>query len=204
MCWRLFLLQILSYYQLKRVDYIFLDLIDKYIIKYPFKFYYIMEKLNNNNLVFIKDTTMIIDLLKLEEDMIVNIFNLFKEMLRNNLIKKIVYKKEVIVVYFSNEFIISYFKEKNKWLLIPLINILIEKDEVIYFDVYIKTSDIYKFMLLVKINEKYVTIDLYENNKMNDNHLPLILSFNNNRNNNLQFSFDKSEFLGNLNSKINV
>lgn len=204
MCWRLFLLQILSYYQLKRVDYIFLDLIDKYIIKYPFKFYYIMEKLNNNNLVFIKDTTMIIDLLKLEEDMIVNIFNLFKEMLRNNLIKKIVYKKEVIVVYFSNEFIISYFKEKNKWLLIPLINILIEKDEVIYFDVYIKTSDIYKFMLLVKINEKYVTIDLYENNKMNDNHLPLVLSFNNNRNNNLQFSFDKSEFLGNLNSKINV
>ena len=197
-------MQILSYYQLKRVDYIFLDLIDKYIIKYPFKFYYIMEKLNNNNLVFIKDTTMIIDLLKLEEDMIVNIFNLFKEMLRNNLIKKIVYKKEVIVVYFSNEFIISYFKEKNKWLLIPLINILIEKDEVIYFDVYIKTSDIYKFMLLVKINEKYVTIDLYENNKMNDNHLPLILSFNNNRNNNLQFSFDKSEFLGNLNSKINV
>ena len=204
MCWRLFLLQILSYYQLKRVDYIFLDLIDKYIIKYPFKFYYIMEKLNNNNLVFIKDTTMIIDLLKLEEDMIVNIFNLFKEMLRNNLIKKIVYKKQVIVVYFSNEFIISYFKEKNKWLLIPLINILIEKDEVIYFDVYIKTSDIYKFMLLVKINEKYVTIDLYENNKMNDNHLPLVLSFNNNRNNNLQFSFDKSEFLGNLNSKINV
>lgn len=197
-------MQILSYYELKRVDYIFLDLIDKYIIKYPFKFYYIMEKLNNNKIVYIKDTTMIIDLLKLEEDMIVNIFNLFKELLRNNIINKIVYKKEVIVVYFSNEFIISFFKDKDKWLIIPLVNILIEKDELIYFDVYLKANDVFKYMLLVRIKDKYITIDLKNLDKLNDLHIPLILNFNNNKNNNLQFSFDKSEFLGNLNSKINV
>jgi len=204
MCWRLFLLQILSYYELKRVDYIFLDLIDKYIVKYPFKFYYIMEKVNNNKIVYIKDTTMIIELLKLEEDMIVNIFNLFKELLRNNIINKIVYKKEVLLVYFSNEFIISFFKDKDKWLIIPLVNILIEKDELIYFDVYLKTNDVFKYMLLIRIKDKYITIDFNNLDKINPLHIPLILNFNNNKNNNLQFSFDKSEFLGNLNSKINV
>lgn len=197
-------MQILSYYELKRVDHIFLDFIGKYIDKFPFKFYYIMEKLNNNKIVYIKDTTMIIDLLKLEDDMIVNIFNLFKELLRNNIINKIVYKKEVIVVYFSNEFIISFFKDKDKWLIIPLVNILIEKEELIYFDVYLKANDVFKYMLLVRIKEKYITMDLKNLDKLNDLHIPLILNFNNNKNNNLQFSFDKSEFLGNLNSKINV
>ena len=197
-------MQILSYYELKRVDYIFLDLIDKYIVKYPFKFYYIMEKINNYKIVYIKDTTMIIDLLKLEEDMIVNIFNLFKELLRNNIINKIVYKKEVLLVYFSNEFIISFFKDKDKWLIIPLVNILIEKDELIYFDVYLKTNDVFKYMLLIRIKDKYITIDFNNLDKINSLHIPLILNFNNNKNNNLQFSFDKSEFLGNLNSKINV
>lgn len=195
-------MQILSYYQLKRNDYIFLDFIDHYISKYPFKCYYIMETLNNSEIVFIKDTTMIIELIKLEEDMVVNIFNLFKELLRRNIIKKIVYKKEVLLAYFNSEFIISFFKYKDKWMLIPLVCELINNKKSIYFDVYVKSIDVYKLMFLVKIKERYISIDLRDAKKINESHIPLVICFNNNKNNNLQFSFDKSVFIANLMSKI--
>lgn len=196
-------MEFLSYYELKRIDYLFLDFIDHYISKYPFKFYYIMETLNKKEIVYIKDTTMIIDLIKLEEDMIVNIFELFKELLRRNVIKKIVYKKEVLLVYFNCEFIISFFKSKDKWLIIPLVVELMKNKENIYFDVYIKSVDVYKVMCLVKIKEKYISIDLNNINKINEMHIPLVICFNNNKNNNLQFSFNKSVFINNLMEKIN-
>ena len=87
-------MQILSYYNLKNIDYKFLDFTNQYIEKFPFKCYYTMEKLSQKDIVYIKDTTMIIDLIKLEEDMVINVFNFFKDMLRRNFIKKIVYKKD--------------------------------------------------------------------------------------------------------------
>lgn len=196
-------MQILSYYNLKNIDYKFLDFTNQYIEKFPFKCYYTMEKLSQKDIVYIKDTTMIIDLIKLEEDMVINVFNFFKDMLRRNFIKKIVYKKEVLLVYFNNEFIISFFKNKDKWLIIPLVCELINKKNTCYFDVYIKNNNVYNYMFLVKVKDKFVTVDLKEMDKIDNLHYPLVLCFNNNKLHNLQFSFDKSVFLENFYNKIN-
>ena len=197
-------MQILSNYCLKKVDYDFLSFFDKYISKYPFKSYNIMEVLLGKEIVYIKDTTMIVDLLRINNDNILNIFNFFKDMLRNNLINKIIFKKEVLLIYFKDEFIISFFKEKNKWLLIPLISIILEYGYEFYFDVFIESNPLIKVMLFIIINGNNITIDTKNINKLSDNHYHMLINFYNNIENNLMFSFDKSTFLENLYHKLKV
>lgn len=195
-------MQILSYYQLKKSDYLFLVFMDEYIEKYPFKCYNIMDSLLKKDIVFIRQTTMIIDLIKLNDDEVVNIFDFFKNMLRNNLIKKIIYKKEVLFIYFNSEFIIDFFLIKDKWLIIPLIIEFIKLDYNFYFDAYVNHENITKLMFLVIINNKYVSIDVKDTIKLTNNHYPLTISFYNNNHNNLKFSFDKVEILNNFNNKL--
>ena len=64
------MLQLLSNYQLNKKDFDFLLFIDKYLQKYPFKCFNIMDTLLDKEIVYIKNTTMIIDLLKLNDDII--------------------------------------------------------------------------------------------------------------------------------------
>lgn len=196
-------MQILSKYSLKKIDYEFLYFFDKYISKYPFKCYNLMNIFNNIEFVYIKDTTMIIDLIKIKDDNILNIFDLLKEMLRSNIIGRIIHKKEVLIVYFKNEFVISFFKEVNKWLVIPLVKIFIDLNFEFYFDVYVK-NNIDKFMLLVVYNGYHISIDKKYINKLSENHIPLVISFYNNNNQNLMFSFDKTIFLENFYHKVKV
>ncbi len=196
------MLQLLSNYQLNKKDFDFLLFIDKYLQKYPFKCFNIMDTLLDKEIVYIKNTTMIIDLLKLNDDIIVNIFDFFKNMLRNDFIKKIIYKKEVLLIYFYNDFIISFFNVKNKWLLIPLIIEISKSNYPYYFDVYVNDIKIYKLMFLVIINDFYVSIDIKEIDRITNNHYPLVISFYSNKGNNLKFSFDKLEFINNLKLKL--
>ena len=71
------MLQILSFYQMNKKDFEFLLFIDKYLQKYPFKCFNIMDTLLDKEIVYIKNTTMIIDLLKLSDSIVVNIFDFF-------------------------------------------------------------------------------------------------------------------------------
>lgn len=195
-------MQILSFYQMNKKDFNFLLYIDKYLQKYPFKCFNIMDTLLNKEFVYIKNTTMIIDLLKLNDSIIVNIFDFFKNMLRCDFIKKIIYKKEVIFIYFYNDFIISFFNMKNKWLLIPLVIEISKHNYPYYFDVYVNNKNIHKLMFLVIIDDLYVSIDIKEMDKISNNHYPLVINFYSNKSNNLKFSFDRIEFMNNLKLKL--
>lgn len=195
-------MQILSFYQMNKKDFNFLLYIDKYLQKYPFKCFNIMDTLLNKEFVYIKNTTMIIDLLKLNDSIIVNIFDFFKNMLRCDFIKKIIYKKEVIFIYFYNDFIISFFNMKNKWLLIPLVIEISKNNYPYYFDVYVNNKNIHKLMFLVIIDDLYVSIDVKEMDKISNNHYPLVINFYSNKSNNLKFSFDRIEFMNNLKLKL--
>lgn len=196
------MLQILSFYQMNKKDFEFLLFIDKYLQKYPFKCFNIMDTLLDKEIVYIKNTTMIIDLLKLSDSIVVNIFDFFKDMLRCDFIKKIIYKKEVLFIYFYNDFIISFFDIKNKWLLIPLVIEISKSNYPYYFDVYANENNIFKLMFLVIINDSYVSIDIKKIDRITNNHYPLVISFYSNKDNNLKFSFDKLEFINNLKLKL--
>lgn len=195
-------MQIISSYSLKKIDYDFVLFFDKYISSYPFKCYNMMELFTNKEVVYTKDTTLIINLIKVSNDSLYNIFNLFKDLLRNNIISRIIYKKEVLIVYFKSDFIMSFFKIRNKWLIIPLISVLLELETKFYFDVFIKNIIVEKFMLLIEYKSFYITIDTVNNKKLDDVHIPLIINFYNNKDQNLKFSFDKNVFLENLNFKV--
>lgn len=195
-------MQIISSYSLKKIDYDFVLFFDKYISSYPFKCYNMMELFTNKEVVYTKDTTLIINLIKVSIDSLYNIFNLFKDLLRNNIISRIIYKKEVLIVYFKSDFIMSFFKIRNKWLIIPLISVLLELENKFYFDVFIKNIIVEKFMLLIEYKSFYITIDTVNNKKLDDVHIPLIINFYNNKDQNLKFSFDKNVFLENLNFKV--
>lgn len=195
-------MQIISSYSLKKIDYDFVLFFDKYISSYPFKCYNMMELFTNKEVVYTKDTTLIINLIKVSNDSLYNIFSLFKDLLRNNIISKIIYKKEVLIIYFKSDFIMSFFKIRNKWLIIPLISVLLELEIKFYFDVFIKNIIVEKFMLLIEYKSFYITIDTVNNKKLDDVHIPLIINFYNNKDQNLKFSFDKNVFLENLNFKV--
>lgn len=195
-------MQLLSFYQMNKKDFNFLLYIDKYLQKYPFKCFNIMDTLLNKEFVYIKNTTMIIDLLKLNDSIIVNIFDFFKNMLRCDFIKKIIYKKEVIFIYFYSDFIISFFNMKNKWLLIPLVIEISKHNYPYYFDVYVNNKNIHKLMFLVIIDDLYVSIDIKKMDKISNNHYPLVINFYSNKSNNLKFSFDRIEFMNNLKLKL--
>ena len=196
------MLQILSFYQMNKKDFEFLLFIDKYLQKYPFKCFNIMDTLLDKEIVYIKNTTMIIDLLKLSDSIVVNIFDFFKDMLRCDIIKKIIYKKEVLFIYFYNDFIISFFDIKNKWLLIPLVIEISKSNYPYYFDVYVLENNIFKLIFLVINKDYYVSIDIKKIDRINNNHYPLVISFYSNKDNNLKFSFDKLEFINNLKLKL--
>ena len=197
-------MQIISSYSLKKIDYDFILFFDKYITRYPFKCYNMMEIFTNKEVVYIKDTTLIIYLIKVNDDELYNIFILFKDMLRNNIISRIIYKKEVLIIYFKSDFIMSFFKIRNKWLIIPLINVLLDLEIKFYFDAFIKSNIVEKFMLLIEYKGFYITLDTGNYNKLDDLHIPLIINFYNNNAQNLKFSFDKTVFLENLNTKVNA
>ena len=98
-------MEILSTNKLTTYDECFIKYINNYIKRYPFKWYHFMSLFDLNEVVYIKDTTIIIDLLKLDSSSIIILFEIFKDFLRNNIINKINYKKEVIIIDFYPYFL---------------------------------------------------------------------------------------------------
>ena len=130
-------MEILSNYELTSNDHHFIMYINNYIVCFPFKWHHFMSVFESKEIVYVKDTTLIINLLKLDSSSIIIVFEIFKDFLRNNIIKKINYKKEVIIIEFHNDFMISFFKHRNKWMLLGLIEILEDNQINYYLDVYI-------------------------------------------------------------------
>ena len=198
-------MEILSTYELTSYDNYFIKYINNYISCFPFKWHHFMSFFEYDEIVYIKDTTLIINLLKLDSSSIIIIFEIFKDFLRNNIIDKINYKKEVIIIEFHNEFMISFFKQRNKWMLIGLIEIL--KDHQIDFnlDAYIKANEeIVKYDCLFTLNDFLISIGNKKYKEISKNHIHLTLNFYNNENYNLKFSFEKDKYFSNLLAHLRV
>ncbi|MBR6516833.1 MAG: hypothetical protein IKT40_08325 [Bacilli bacterium] len=198
-------MEILSNYELTSNDHHFIMYINNYIVCFPFKWHHFMSVIESKEIVYVKDTTLIINLLKLDSSSIIIVFEIFKDFLRNNIIKKINYKKEVIIIEFHNDFMISFFKHRNKWMLLGLIEILEDNQINYYLDVYIKSNnEITKYDCLFMYDDYLISIGNKKYNELHDKHIHLTLNFYNNENCNLKYSFDKGKYFSNLLGHLRV
>lgn len=84
---------------------------------YPFKWYEFINKIiGNREVTYFKDTTMIINLLNLDLPQVKILFEILKNYLKNNLLKKILYKREYIIVHFHTIKTKEIFEKKNLWM----------------------------------------------------------------------------------------
>ncbi len=192
-------MEIKSYHKLDQVEFKFIKVVDQLINQYPFKWSNFMDIIFKSNTVYIKDSTMIIELIHLKEEEIIRIFQILKIMFNQRIIAKIIYKHEFIVISFYSLFITSFFKEQNKWLTIPLYVDLYKSKIKIYYDIIFNNQ---KYYLGIMFKHKIITIDSKNCKKIKLNQLPLIISSNNNYENNLLFSFNKDQYINNLFDKL--
>lgn len=138
-------------YSLKKEYKDFFEINTKIINIYPFKWCEFMSFFKFENAIFIKNTTLIINLLSFDIKTISRVFEIFKMYLDSFIIEKIIYKKEFMIVNFKEEYFMQFFKEENKWLIIPYVNLLNERfcvtlDKVVddhIFDVCFKQKEYY-------------------------------------------------------------
>lgn len=198
-------MEILSNYKLTNIDLKFINYLNEYINRYPFRWYYFINIFSRKDIVYIKDTTIIINLLKLDSSKIIKIFKILKDLLRDNIIKQIKYQKEVIIIYFYNKFMIDFFSDSNKWMFIPFLKILDNKRIKYYLNPYLKINEeIISYYLMINYKSIYVTIDISDSEIVFDKHIHLVLNFYNNENHNLKFSFDKDKFFLNFLNHLGV
>lgn len=106
----------INYYDYTSLDWEFMDLTNKLVKTYPFKWYTLMKKIiNEPKITYFKDTTMIVSLLHLEFSQIKMLFEILKEYLKVRLIKKIIYKKEFIIVHFHSLRTKEVMETPNLW-----------------------------------------------------------------------------------------
>lgn len=129
---------------------------------YPFKWYEFITKIIGNKLTtYFKDTTMIVSLLNLDNSQVKILFEIIKEYLKNNLIRKVLYKREYIIVHFYSVKTKEIFEKKNLWISICSFYMLkLEMNVEIFLRGVIQKENTKELVdLVVSINNKTYLIN---------------------------------------------
>lgn len=122
----------INYYEYSSLELQFIKKTYEIGTTYPFKWYEFINKIiAKERATYFKDTTMIVNLLLLEVNQVKILFEILKEYLKGNLIKKILYKREYIIVHFHTIKTIEIFEKKNLWLAVCCYYMLKESNEEI-------------------------------------------------------------------------
>ncbi|HHU80080.1 MAG: hypothetical protein ACOX40_07350 [Bacilli bacterium] len=107
----------LSFYQYDYIEKAFIKFIIDWCQKYPFKFHFLMKKVfNSSEITYIKDTTMIINLNYFSLDKQQYIFCFVREMLEAKVVKKVISKKEFLIIHLYSYKIGEFFIHPSRWL----------------------------------------------------------------------------------------
>jgi hypothetical protein len=71
-----------------------------------------------------------------------------------------------------------------------------------YYDVYLKEEETIYSMFMIESNNYFITFDNIKLNKLNNNHIPLVINLYNNNDFNIMFSFDIDILLNNIKLKL--
>lgn len=106
-----------NYYDYSQLELDFMKKCYELGTKYPFKWYEFINKIiGNRKITYFKDTTMIVTIVDLELSQVKILFELLKEYLQLKLIKKILYKREFIIVHFYSIKTKDVFEQPNLWI----------------------------------------------------------------------------------------
>lgn len=152
--------------EFNNIEIDFMKITKEEINTHPFKMFDIMKLFKNIEITYIRDTMMIISLLKLSKIMIFDLFDLLKKYYKCKIITKVIYKREFIIIYFYNLFIAYMFKNINTWMYIDYYHELKELsiDNVYFMPVVLMNNRQYKFKLIIEHNDKryYFNDEIYE------------------------------------------
>ncbi len=106
----------INYYEYSDLELNFMKKTYEIGMSYPFKWYDFINKIiGNRKTTYFKDTTMIVTLIELELGQVKILFEILKEYLKLKLIKKILYKREFIIVHFYSIKTKEVFEQTNFW-----------------------------------------------------------------------------------------
>ncbi len=106
----------INYYEYNDLELNFMKKTYEIGMSYPFKWYEFINKIiGNHKTTYFKDTTMIVTLIELELGQVKILFEILKEYLKLKLIKKILYKREFIIVHFHTLKTKEVFEQTNFW-----------------------------------------------------------------------------------------
>lgn len=119
----------ITYFNYTEIELKFMKKTYELSLKYPFKWYEFINKIMQDKIAtYFKDTTMIINLMELELNQVKILFEILKEYLKLKLLKKIIYKKEFIIIHFYTEKTKEIFASPRLWLAINTYFILKERN----------------------------------------------------------------------------
>jgi hypothetical protein len=77
---------------------------------------FIENIVNNKQITFINNTTLIFGLYELEVNELVILYNILKKFKKGKLLTKVINKREFLIVHINDETIMEYLIDQNKWL----------------------------------------------------------------------------------------
>ena len=91
--------------ELSNEDRNFIKICYDYSQRYPFKWNYLKKDIfANEEIIYFKDTTMIISIDSIKLEKLLILFDFLKSLLNYRIIKKIIQKKEFVIAHFSETF----------------------------------------------------------------------------------------------------
>lgn len=107
------------------IEEMFLKYIDEIVETRPFWWHVFINKvINNPQITYVKDSTMIISVINLSTNVVNIIFEIIKSFLRLKIAVRVIKKKEFLIVHLHSKKIVEYLKGKDKWLVIPFCKML--------------------------------------------------------------------------------
>lgn len=199
-----------NYYDYTKLELEFMKKTYELGMTYPFKWYEFINKIiGNRKITYFKDTTMIITIIDLEISKIKVLFEILKEYLKFKLIKKILYKREFIIVHFYSNKTKDVFEQPNLWISVMAYYML--KDGGIFGDISLRGvihQAKYKEMvdlIIVTNDATYLLNSRIPLSNVYEDVIPIYLYYEKNRNLHipnfnyqLKFSFDEETFLSNF------
>lgn len=200
----------INYYDYSIIEQQFIKKTYEIGTTYPFKWYEFINKIiGNNEVTYFKDTTMIINLLNLDLSQVKILFEILKKYLKNNLVRKILYKREYIVVHFHSQKTMEIFSVKNLWIAVCCYYML--KDENSDVEVFLRgviqnetSKELVDLVVMDQSKTYLINVTNALQNKYDDSEV-VYLYYDRNRNWNipkdvklLRFSFDRNQLLSNF------
>ncbi len=160
---------------LTNIDYRFIKISDEFSNTFPIKWNkYIDNIITNQSITFFRDTSAIIQITNLNLNEVEFLFTVLKAYLNSQVIEKIIYKKEFIIIHFNDKFHMELITNSFILYLIKFYRYLLNKSNLykVYFCCKFTINNEVKIIpLVIKYNNIYYVFDDLPNyiiNKQSD------------------------------------